>query len=172
MPRKKKVKPLTENGVRSKAPQIKTKTLFDHINAITQMQDKKYFDKLSDGDKKTWSNFMINRFLSMNPDWVEIIAQLDPITTGAQLKPELVYKMYINIIPKSRTFLRYIKGRKETKYSKELIDILRKYFECSRKEAIEYLNIFYMSDDKKEELKNIILMYGKEDKEVKKLMKI
>lgn len=172
MPRKKKVKPLTENGVRSKAPQIKTKTLFDHINAITQMQDKKYFDKLSDGDKKTWSNFMINRFLSMNPDWTEIIAQLDPITTGAQLKPELVYKMYINIIPKSRTFLRYIKGRKETKYSKELIDILRKYFECSRKEAIEYLNIFYMSDDKKEELKNIILMYGKEDKEVKKLMKI
>ena len=172
MPRKKKAKPLTENGVRSKAPQIKTKTLFDHINAITQMQDKKYFEKLSDGDKKTWSNYMINRFLSMNPDWTEIIAQLDPITTGAQLKPELVYKMYINIIPKSRVFLRYIRGKKDTKYNKELIDILIKYFECSRKEAIEYLNIFYMSDDKKEELKNIILMYGKEDKEVKKLIKV
>lgn len=172
MPRKKKVKPIFEDEVRPRELKIKTKTLFDHINAITQVQDKKYFSKLSDGDKKTWSNYMINRFLSMNPDWIEIIADVDPVTTGVQLKPELVYKMYIDIIPKSRVFLKYIKGKKDNKYSKELVDMLRKYFECSKKEAIEYLNIYYMSDTNKENLVNIIKMYGIEDKEIKKMMKI
>ena len=44
--------------------------LFDHINAITTIQDPKYFDKLGDEDLKTWSNFMINRFLSMKPEWL------------------------------------------------------------------------------------------------------
>ena len=172
MPRKKKVKPLTENGVRATTPQIKVKTLFDHINAITQIQDKKYFDKLSEGDKKTWSNYMINRFLSMNSDWTEIISELDPLTTGKQLKPELVYKMYIDIIPKSRVFLKYIKGKKESKYNKELINIVKMYFECSKKEAIEYLNIFYSTEQKLEELKEIITKYGNDVKEVKKLIKV
>ena len=41
------------------------KKLFDHINAITSEQDPKYFDKLTEEDLKSWSNFMINRFLSM-----------------------------------------------------------------------------------------------------------
>jgi len=34
------------------------KTLFDHINAITQEKDPKYWDKLEESDKKTWSNYM------------------------------------------------------------------------------------------------------------------
>jgi hypothetical protein len=172
MPRKKKVKPIFEDEARPRELKIKTKTLFDHINAITQIQDKKYFSKISDGDKKTWSNYMINRFLSMNPDWIEIIAELDPMTTGAQLKPEFVYKMYIDIIPKSRVFLKYIKGKKANKYSKELVDLLRKHFECSKKEVTEYLDIYYMSDSKKEDLVNIIKMYGIEDKEIKRMIKI
>jgi len=50
------------------------KKLFDHLNAITAEQDPKYFDKLSEEDLKSWSNFMINRFLSMKPEWVELIA--------------------------------------------------------------------------------------------------
>ena len=56
------------------------KTLFDHIKAITQFQDPKYFDKLEEGDLKTWSNYMIHRFLSMNSDWIEVLAELQPYT--------------------------------------------------------------------------------------------
>ena len=33
----------------------KAKTLFDHLNHITSVQDATYFDKLSDEDRKTWS---------------------------------------------------------------------------------------------------------------------
>ncbi len=38
------------------------KSLFDHIKAVTQFQDPNYWDKLEDGDKKTWSNYMVHRF--------------------------------------------------------------------------------------------------------------
>jgi hypothetical protein len=171
MPRKKKTPPLTDNG-RTKAPQIKAKTLFDHINAITQIQDKKYFEKLSESDKKTWSTYMINRFLSMNPDWIELISELDYITVGQQLKPELVYKMYIDIIPKSRIFLKYIKGKNVVKYNTDLIKLIVTHFRCSKREAVEYLGIYYSTEDRFQSLKHVISMYGNNEKEIKKLIKV
>lgn len=172
MPRKKKSKEIFEDEVVEKVPQIKIKTLFDHLNNITQVQDSKYFDKITDADKRTWSNFMINRFLSMNPDWIEIVAELDQHTTGRQLKSELTYKMYIDIFPKSRVFLKYIKGNTTTKYTPELVQLVMKHYEVSKKEAVEYLHIFYSTDDKLGELKDIISMYGIEEKEIKKIIKI
>ncbi len=172
MPRKKKVDITLAGKTEPQETQIKTKTLFDHINAITQVQDQKYFDKITDADKKTWSNYMINRFLSMNENWIEIIADLDQHTTGRQLNPELVYKIYINIFPKSRTFLKYVKGNTSTTYTAELIKIIMKHYEVSKKEAIEYLDIFYSSDDKLQKLKDIINMYGIEQKEINKMTKI
>ena len=53
------------------------KTLFDHLNAISKDQKPDYFRDLSEEDKKTWSNYMIHRFLSMNYDFVDLIAQYD-----------------------------------------------------------------------------------------------
>ena len=50
------------------------KTLFDHLNAISKDQKPDYFKDLSEEDKKTWSNYMIHRFLSMNYDFVDLIA--------------------------------------------------------------------------------------------------
>jgi len=172
MARKKKIKPVFEEEVVEKVPQIKTKSIFDHINAITQIQDAKYFDKLSEGDKKTWSNYMINRFLSMNEDWTEVISELDQHTTARQLNPELVYKMYIGIFPKSRVFLKYIKGNADVKYNSDLIQLIVKHFEVSKKEAIEYLHIFYSSEERLNELKTLISMYGIEEKEIKKMIKV
>ena len=69
------------------------KTLFDHIKAITQSQDPNYFDKLEESDLKTWSNYMIHRFLSMNSDWVEILSELQPYTE--QLQPKQLYLVLI-----------------------------------------------------------------------------
>ena len=82
------------------------KSLFEHIKAITSEQDPNYFDKLADEDLKSWSNFMINRFLSMNPDWVELVATLLPLTQT--LRPQDMYKVYINVIPKGKYFLNVV----------------------------------------------------------------
>lgn len=151
---------------------IKEKTLFDHIHEITSIQRKDYFDILTDKEKRNWSNFMINRFLSMNYDWVELVAELDPITTGIQLRPDMVYRLLIDILPKGRVFLKYMKAENDVKYNKTVIELLVKYYEISKKQAMEYLDIFYSTPERLESLKKIISMYGKDEKEVNKLIKI
>ena len=54
----------------------KKKTLFDHINHIREKKTENYFDTLTEEDKKTFVNYMVNRFLSMDMNLVEVIDQL------------------------------------------------------------------------------------------------
>ena len=143
------------------------KKLFDHLNAITSEQNPKYFDKLSEEDLKSWSNFMINRFLSMKPEWVELIATLLPLTQT--LQPKEMYKLYISVIPKGKYFLKYIKGKGEDKYEEFLIDLIKKDFQCSEKEAIEYIEVFYSTREGRENIKYICEKYGTDKKQITKL---
>lgn len=143
------------------------KRLFDHLNAITAEQDPKYFDKLSEEDLKSWSNFMINRFLSMKPEWVELIATLLPLTQT--LEPKEMYKLYINIIPKGKQFLKYTKGKSEDKYEQFIIDLLKKEYDCSENQAIEYLEVLYSTREGREYLKYISEKYGVDKKQITKL---
>ena len=52
---------------------MKPKGLFDHINQITSNQTNDYWNTLTESDKKTWSNYMINRFLSMKMEWTDFV---------------------------------------------------------------------------------------------------
>ena len=143
------------------------KKLFDHLNAITSEQDPKYFDKLSDEDLKSWSNFMINRFLSMKPEWVELIATLLPLTQT--LQPKEMYKLYISVIPKGKYFLKYIKGKGENKYEEFLVELIKKDFQCSEKEATEYIEVLYSTREGRENIKYICEKYGTDKKQITKL---
>ncbi len=143
------------------------KKLFDHLNAITAEQDPKYFDKLSEEDLKSWSNFMINRFLSMKPEWVELIATLLPLTQT--LQPKEMYKLYISVIPKGKYFLKYIKGKGEEKYEQFLIDLIKIDFQCSQKEALEYIEVLYSTREGRENIKYICEKYGTDKKQITKL---
>jgi hypothetical protein len=143
------------------------RTLFDHIKAITNEQDPNYFDKLSDEDLKSWSNFMINRFLSMNPDWVELISTLLPLTQT--LRPVDIYKVYINVIPKGKYFLNYIKGKKEKEYEDFLVNIIKTEYQCSENEASDYLDILYGTKEGKEHIKYVCQKYGTDKKLIAKL---
>ena len=143
------------------------KKLFDHLNAITSEQDPKYFDKLSDEDLKSWSNFMINRFLSMKPEWVELIATLLPLTQT--LEPKEMYKLYISVIPKGKYFLKYIKGKGEDKYEEFLVELIKKDFQCSEKEANEYIEVLYSTREGRENIKYICEKYGTDKKQITKL---
>ena len=143
------------------------KKLFDHLNAITSEQDPKYFDKLSEEDLKSWSNFMINRFLSMKPEWVELIATLLPLTQT--LQPKEMYKLYISVIPKGKYFLKYIKGKAADKYEDFLIDLIKKDFQCSEKEALEYIEVLYSTREGRENIKYICEKYGTDKKQITKL---
>jgi hypothetical protein len=140
------------------------KKLFDHINAITTEQDPNYFDKLGEDDIKTWSNFMINRFLSMNPQWIELIAEILPLSQT--LQPKEMYKLYIGVIPKGRYYLKYIKGKGEKKYEDFLVDLLKKEFNCSEVQANDYIEVLYSTREGRENIKYICEKYGIEKKSI------
>jgi hypothetical protein len=73
---------------------IKKKSLFDHINQITSVQNPNYWNEISDEDKKTWSNYMTHRFLSMKSDWIELVNELQKYN----LSPNVLYKLYTNVL--------------------------------------------------------------------------
>ena len=143
------------------------KKLFDHLNALTAEQDPNYFDKLTEEDIKSWSNFMINRFLSMKPEWVELIASLQPLTQS--LEPEQMYKLYINILPKGKQYLKYTKGKADDKYEQFLVDLIKKEYDCSERQATEYIEVLYSTREGRENIKYICEKYAIPKKEITKL---
>jgi hypothetical protein len=143
------------------------KGLFDHIKAITNEQDPKYFDKLEDADKKSWSNFMVIRYMTMHPDWVTLISELQP--TIQELPPKLLYKVLISVVPKGRHFLKYMKGSKSEQFEKWIVELVAKYYEVSITEAEDYMEILLKSKEGNQKVKEIAEAYGTDTKLITKL---
>jgi hypothetical protein len=145
----------------------KKATIFDHLDNITV--NKKEWDKMSDEDQKAFVPYLINRWLSMNMDYIDLVNELQKYSIGL-LNPSEVYKLYFDILPKKKTFNKYIKGKKAQKYSDELVKLVSKHYLVSESEAIDYLEIYFDKD--LDTLKDIIKLYGKTDKDITKLLKI
>lgn len=152
---------------RNKLIDLMAKTLFEHINAITQTQDKKYWDTLDESDRKTWSNFMVLRFLSMNPDFLPLISQVQPVLQ--EVPPKAMYLALIDLIPKGRYYLKYMKPKGEDKYESWLLDLVTKHYQVSKIEAEDYLKILYNSRSGRERVKELCEIYGIESKQITKL---
>mgnify|MGYP000864491725 CR=1 FL=1 len=156
-PRKKKVESTEE-------PVIKSRGLFNHVNAIYQDQSANYWSTLTDGDKKTYSPYMINRFLSMNIHQIPVV---NAIQQFSQVPAEQHYLFYANMIPRGRQFNKYIKSRAEEKYEPWVVELVARHFLISQAEAVQYLDIYYTHD--KAALLDLCKSYGYGDKELKKL---
>ena len=144
-----------------------SKSLFDHIKAITNEQDPKYWDKLEEADKKTFSNYMVLRFLSMKYEWVETIAAVQPYLQ--EVPPKAMYLAMIDLLPKGRHFMKYMKAKTADKYEGWLVELVAKHYETSKLEAEDYLKILYASRTGKERIKQLSEDYGTEPKIIKKL---
>lgn len=142
---------------------VKAKSIFDHLSGIKEK--KVDWESLSEMDKKSFSPFIINRWLSMNMDLLPIVNILQKYTIGL-LSSRDVYKVYLDFLPKQKTFDKYIKGKSEGKHNKELLKYLSMWYGVSERECIEYLEIL-----PKEEVMKIVMKYGLTDKESKKLLK-
>jgi hypothetical protein len=140
----------------------KQATLFDHLNNISY--SKKDWNTLSEMDKKSFSVYMVNRFLSMNMDYIDIVNEIQQYTNG-QLKNKEIYNIYKNILPKKKGFFGYIKGSKKAKYSPDLLERLKIYFEVSYRELEDYLSIL-----SKDDIIAILQKFGHSDKEIKKMI--
>ena len=146
-------------------PKVKRKNLFDHINAITSQQHSNFWDEITDEDKKSWSNYMVNRFLSMKMEWVEFVNEVQKYP----LKPKELYKVYTDILPKKRQWLKYIKGDKEMKYPKWVYEIVAKHLQISLREASDAVDMYELSHGGQAELIDILIKYGKTEQEIRKI---
>ena len=138
-------------------------TIFDWINQINY--EKKSWDSFSEAEQKTFNTFIINRWLSMDGELIQIVNYFQKYSIGL-LEPKDTYMWYRDIIPKKKRFNKYIKGKKAMKYDSELINTICKYYETSKNECIEYIEMM----DKKQ-LTSILELHGKEPKQIKKLLK-
>ena len=113
-------------------------------------------------DKKTWSNYMVCRFLSMQPELVETINELQAYQD--KLEPNHFYRLCIRVVPKRKGYWPYIKNQAE-KRDKNLLTLLCTHFEESERNVLEYLQVM-----NHEQLRDIISLYGYSEKEVEKLI--
>jgi len=143
------------------------KSLFDHIKAITNEQDPKYWDKLEEADKKTFSNYMVLRFLSMKHEWIETIATVQPYLQ--EVPPKAMYLALIDLLPKGRHFMKYMKPKSSDKYEGWLVELVAKHYEVSKLESEDYLKIFYSTKSGKEKILQMCEDYGTDPKIIKKL---
>ena len=112
-------------------------TIFDIIKRITVTKDK--WNDIPEEEKNTFSNWMCNRILSMNQDYIEVVNIVQKNTW--QMKGEHLYNLYKDLIPKQYLFFKYIKTTNARKYDDDELNAVQKYFEVSKKEAKEYINM-------------------------------
>lgn len=117
-------------------------TFWDHLNNIT-------YDKGPYLGDDNWNIYMINRYLSMDPDYCELINVMQKnLRFNSQIPNEVMYNAYRNIIPKRKVYLKYIKSENKKKYDEIQLKSVATYFEISQRDAKDYIDLMDKKDIK------------------------
>ena len=135
-------------------------TLFQWIYQISY--EKKPWSSFSGDDHGSFNPFMLNRFISMRSENIEVV---NLIQKYPNLPKEQLYNFYCHVIPKKKTFFKYIKSKTKD-YNPKLIKLIASWFAVSERETIEFYPLLG-----KDEAKTILSLIGISDKEIKKLLK-
>jgi hypothetical protein len=106
-------------------------TIFDWLNEITS--SKRSWDEFTDGDKESFNPYMVSRFISMKREYIDIVN----IAQKYVLPKRKLYEFYCGLLPKSKSFFRYVKSNKTI--NQEQVNALSKYYMCSTREIIDVL---------------------------------
>jgi hypothetical protein len=137
-------------------------TIFDFLKSI--IDTKQNWDSFTPEQQKLFNGFLINKFLSMNPKYIELVNYVQSLNFQNNKK---IYEVYCWMIPQSKnTYSPYIKSNVKKSIPEESIKCTAEYFECSLNEAEDYINLM---DNKWLEI--ILTAKGVDDKQIKKLVK-
>ena len=135
------------------------KNIWDWLKQINYIKaDPSSF---SNKDWDIWNSYMVHRFISMNPDYIDIVNEVQSI--NPQNKKE-IYSVYREYIPKNNKWNKYIKSNVK-QHKSELLTYLAEYWECSQNEVKEYLN--FLEDD---EVLRILNSMGIQPKEINQIL--
>ena len=110
---------------------------FDHIKNLHTKQ--RSWDDFNDEERKSFNIYIINKALSMNPNYLDIVNMVQRYTNN-MLNPKEVFNLYYSLLPTKFKFYKWIKGAK-TKKEKEKAEYLAIHFKISIREAYDYLKI-------------------------------
>ena len=134
--------------------------LFNWLEQITvKKQPTASFTEIQWG---SFNSFMIHKYLSMQPEYIELVNYIQRIPPENKRE---IYSVYREMIPKKKVFLKFI-ARTKRKSNIEVEHYIAKYFECSLGEAEEYIDILRANG-----VRGILSEMGMDEKEVTKLMK-
>ena len=122
---------------------------FDHIKNLHTK--KRTWDNFNDEEKKSFNIYIINKALSMNPSYLNIVNMVQKYTNN-MLEPKEVFNLYYDLLPNKFRFYKWIKGTKDK--NKEKYQILAEHFKCSSREIKDYIKLL----DKKQ-INNILKLY-------------
>ena len=112
---------------------------FDHIKNLHTK--KRTWNDFNDEEKKSFNVFIINKALSMNPNYLGIVNIVQNFTGLNQiLSQKEVFNLYYSLLPNKFRFYKWIKGTK-IKKDKEKAEYLAMHFKVSTREAYDYLKI-------------------------------
>ena len=102
---------------------------------------KRRWEDFNDEEKKSFNVYIINKTLSFNPNYLNIVNMVQNYTGLNQiLSQKEVFNLYFNLLPTKFRFYKWIKGEK-TKKEKEKAEYLAMHFKVSTREAYDYLKI-------------------------------
>jgi hypothetical protein len=137
-------------------------TIFDLTKGI--IDTKSSWDSLSPDKQKVFNGYMVNKILSMNSKYIEVVNYVQGLNIKDSKK---LYEVYCFLIPQSKnTYSPFIRSTTKKLYPTELLKHISEQFECATSEAEEYIQ---MVD--KEWLEEILTSRGVDEKEIKKLIK-
>jgi len=108
--------------------------LFDWLNEITF--SKRPWDSFTDEDKEAFNVYMIHRFVSMDSTYIEVVNIIQRYPNASR---KHVYNFYCDVLPKKKTFFRYIKP--SNKWDKEILSKVADYCNISIREAKDCVTV-------------------------------
>mgnify|MGYP003135623833 CR=1 FL=1 len=135
-------------------------TPFDFLKLVHNKNTK--WESLSEDEQKAYNTFIINKALSFNSNYLDIVNKIQCYTPT----PKESFKYLQSMTSNKFRFNKWIKGQKTKPYNPQLLALLSGYFECSSKQAEDYLSIL-----NKKETKTLLKHIGLQEKEIKQLLK-
>ena len=137
-------------------------TPFDYLKILHTKQ--KNWEDFNDEEKKAFNVFIINKALSMNPMYLDIVNTVQRYINGALAQKE-VFNLYKSMLPNKFKFFKWIKGEKSS-YNHDLLLVVSNYFECSTEHAKGYVDYL-----EKKGIKQLLTTIGIQEAEIKKMIK-
>jgi hypothetical protein len=136
------------------------KNIFDWLKQINSIKSDP--NSFSDKDWEVWNSYMVHRFMSMNPNYLELVNEAQKMQPQDKKQ---IYNIYREYIPKNNRWNKYIKSSVK-KHNPQLLEYLSAYWECSNVEAKQYISLLDNT-----EISLILTSIGLDKKEIKPLIK-